>query len=112
MSEIITVPDGLTEILEFTFYGTNMNGIVLPDTVTKIERSAINIAEMEHVYLPSGITEIGNEACALWKNITYVTLPKSIEKLGDKVFIGSKWYPEKYVLGGLFIPSSVQSIGS
>ena len=52
---------------------------------------------MEHVYLPSGITEIGNEACALWKNITYVTLPKSIRKLGDKALIGSTWYPEKYI---------------
>lgn len=111
-NEIITVPNGITEILEFTFYGTNMNGIVLPDTVKKIERSAINVAEMEHVYFPSGITEIGNEACALWKNITYVTLPEAIEKLGDKALIGSKWYPEKYVLGGLFIPSSIQSIGN
>ncbi len=111
-NEIITVPDGISEILEFTFYGTNMNGIVLPETVTKIERSAINVAEMEHVYLPSGITEIGNEACALWKNITYVTLPKSIRKLGDKALIGSTWYPEKYILGGLFIPSSIQSIGN
>ena len=31
-NEIITVPDGISEILEFTFYGTNMNGIVLPET--------------------------------------------------------------------------------
>lgn len=54
------VPDGVTDLLGFAFYGTGLKSLVLPEGVQVIESQAIReMRNLEILILPSTITKMG-----------------------------------------------------
>lgn len=61
------LPDGMTKIEEYAFYGcTNLSSIVIPDSVT----------------------EIGDHAFSGCTNLSSIVIPDSVTKIGDYAFSG------------------------
>jgi len=71
------VPEGITEIGEFTFARSNLEKIVIPD----------------------GVTTIGYGAFYYCKELRNVTIPASVTEIEPKAFEGSLWI-DNWMIGG------------
>jgi len=86
----ITIPDSITEIREYTFYGcVSLLNVVLPDTITQIGRSAFYDCEaLKSVNLPEGLTEIADYTFLQCYALTSVKIPSTVTRIGDYAFYG------------------------
>ncbi len=83
----VTVPEEVTEIPSYLFYGANMlEKVVLPDTVTKIGEYAFeNCVKLTSINLPDTVETIQDGAfynCGL----TSINFPKKLKNVGGYVF--------------------------
>ncbi len=62
----ITIPEGLTEILNNAFYGVDsLDHITLPDSLVKIGEKAFSFCKgLPQIYVPSSVSSIGRDAFA------------------------------------------------
>ena len=81
----LSLPEGLTSIGGFAFYG------------------CINLAAVD---VPEGVTSIGECAFSGCTGLRAVSLPESLTEIGDQVFLGCS------DLGSATIPGGVTSLGS
>lgn len=99
------VPDTVTEIGAYAFYGTSYSKIYLPDTVEVIGHAAFSVSDITDITLPN-VVEIGESAFNGCEELVNVNLGDKLEIMSDQCFQGC----EK--LKGIYIPDSVKRVGT
>lgn len=87
----LTLPEGLTEIPDETFFGAGIESITLPSTLTKIGASAFEGSKLKSITIPASVTEIGDNAfedCTSLASITFAD-GSQLTTLGEYAFAGS-----------------------
>lgn len=91
-------------INESAFSGTTLQSIVLPNTIEFIGAFSFNINNTTTMILPNSIHSIEEWAFQGTWNLTSLTLPENLVKVGDNAFANSK-------LTHLEIPDTVTYLG-
>ena len=104
----LVIPDGLTGIADYTFYGCNgLTSVNIPNSVESIGALAFGrCSGLTSLTIPNSVTSIGKSAFSNCNGLTSVIVGNNIENISDYAFYGC---------GGLTsvtIPNSVNSIGS
>ena len=84
----ITIPNGVTEIPSYAFYGcSSLTSITIPDGVTSIGGSAFyGCSGLTSITIPNSVTSIGNWAFRGCTGLTSVTIPNSVTSIGNYAF--------------------------
>ena len=99
----ITLPDGLLEIGDYTFYMAGLSDVIIPNSVTTIGTYAFSTNTLASVILPDSLTKI-EEAVFEYNKLTSVTIPDSVTTIESKAFNSNQ-------LTEIIIPDSVTAIG-
>ena len=104
----ISLPDGLTSISRYAFYGiSSMTEISIPTTVTDIGEHAFeNCSGLVSVSIPEGVTEISNNLFYDCTGLTAVTIPSTVNSIDEWAFYGCS------SLESVVIPTGVTVIPS
>ena len=104
----LEIPDGITSIGDFTFYGcSNITSVSIPYSVKSIGRYAFYLCEsITDVTIPESVTKIGNYAFRDCRNLTNITIPESVTNLGGCAFYNCD------KIESITIPSSIKTIAS
>ena len=85
----ISLPDGLTCIYDYAFYGCGLSSITIPSSVTKIGVDAFNLCtSLKSVSIPNTVTTIGGGAFYGCVGLTSITIPQNVTSIGDYAFAG------------------------
>jgi len=112
------VPDGVTEIGNFAFFGGeenklpiftechNLKEVIIPESVIKIGEHAFksNVG-LEKVVLPSGLLELSFAAFTGCKNLKEINLPEGLKVIGEDCFYNCK------SLKQIQLPSQIETVG-
>ena len=103
----VTIPDSVTTIEERAFFDcTSLISVTIPDSVTAIESYTFyNCASLISVTIPDSVTTIGNSAFYDCASLTSVTIGDSVTTIGNEAF---KWCGS---LATVTIGGSVTTIG-
>ena len=103
----LTIPDSITEIKNYAFYGYNsLTSIEIPSGVTSIGISAFfGCSGLTSIEIPSGVTSISDSAFRGCSSLTSIEIPSSVTSIGDYAFSGCRG------LTSIEIPSGVTSVG-
>ena len=104
----IAVPDSITSISNYAFYGCrSLTSITIPASVTSIGDSAFRACSgiTGTLTIPDSVTSIGDHAFCGCSDLTSVTIPDSVTSIGDYAF---EWCSG---LTTVTIPNSVTIIG-
>ena len=102
----VVIPEGVTEIGEKAFYGSNITSIKLPDSLVKIDAYGMaGCNTLKEVVVPKNVTELGKNAFANSYTLGSITLPEGLVSIGSYCF---KSLPK---LESIKIPSTVKTIG-
>ncbi len=86
----ITIPDGVTGIDIEVFKGcSNLKTVVFSDSVTSVGIDAFCGCSLSSITWGSGLKTIGYQAFYLDSSVEELTLPESVETLGDRSFTGA-----------------------
>ncbi len=88
--ENLVIPDGITEIMEYAFYGLEcIKSVTISDTVTEIGNNAFaGCSDLTSISMPDGVTSIGKQAFADCTSLVSVIVPDSVTALGEYAFSG------------------------
>lgn len=112
-TEGVIIPQGVTTIGSFAFYGWQSNNkpLVIPNSVTSIGGIRAFYgwkSNNQPLVIPNSVTSIGEEAFCQWQaNDQPLVIPDSVTSIGDSAF--SNWQANNQPL---VIPESVTSIGN
>ena len=82
----VTIPDGVSVIEDYTFYGSHLTYVDIPYGVAVIGENAFsNCPELSQVTIPVSVTEIGEYAFNSTA-LKYVTIPKTVNSIGREAF--------------------------
>ena len=101
----ITIPNSVTSIGDFAFYGCGLTSIIIPSSITIIEDYTFGDCNLTSVIIPNSVTTIGNYAFGNC-HFTSITIPNSVTTIGHAAFLICG------MLTSITIPSSVTTIGS
>lgn len=103
----LVIPDTVTEIKAFTFYGcSSLTSVVIPDSVTSIGTWAFDGCDiLKSVVIGDGVESIGDWAFGHCHSLTEIVIPDSVISIGEDAFN----YCES--LKSVVIGDSVTSIG-
>ena len=104
----LTIPEGVTSIGNYAFYGcSSLTNIEIPSSVKIIGdwvfRGCSSLISIE---IPSSVKIIGDWAFSNCSSLTNIEIPSSVTSIGEYAFYGCS------SLTNIEIPSSVTSIGS
>lgn len=102
----VTLPEGLTEIGDFAFYGCQrLNTLSLPTTIKTVGNSAFtDCFGIVSISFSTGLTKIGSSAFSNCTGLTSITLPDSVTTIGEYAFQGC------IKLASIDLPEGVTSI--
>lgn len=101
-----TIPDGITEIGDEAFDGSEITKVNIPESVTSIgERAFWGCTSLRSINIPNSVTKIGKYAFAHCSSLTSISLPESLTSIEEYLF------KECRALVKVDIPESVASIG-
>ncbi len=85
--ENLVIPDGVTKIGDYAFYGyKNLKSVCLPDSVISIGKEAFLLcSNITDITLANGITAIG-ESAFFGCGIKNISVPSSVANIGDWAF--------------------------
>lgn len=87
----VTLPKQITEIPDLTFYWcSNLRLVDMPDGITRIGNSAFVATHLPEFTAPEGVTEIGHHCFIYNEYLKTVTLPSTLQAIGDNAFSGCK----------------------
>lgn len=101
----LVIPEGVTSIGDFAFYGKDITSVTIPDSVTSIGDEAFcNCGNLTSVIIPDSVTSIGRQAFSECGSLTNIAIPDSITYIGSEAFSGCKKlvyneYDNGYYLG-------------
>ena len=102
--EEVVLPETVTEIGEFAF-GSELKSINIPQRVTKISSYAFWGTDVETIELPNGIKEIC-DGTFVNSRLNTINLPSNLETIGDNAFQNC------YNLESISFPPSLKHIGN
>ena len=84
----VTVPEGVTEVKAYTFYGfKDLIQVTLPAGVTTIGEHAFSgCSSLTSITIPEGVTTIGRSAFSGCSSLTGITIPESVTTIGEDAF--------------------------
>ena len=132
LPERITIPNGVSEIATYAFYGSGIKTINWPQAgLTKIGNYAFAASALESITLGTSVTTLGNYVFGDCLSLTKVVLGNSVTTIGTYLFDGctaltdvtlpsnstyktlsSYMFNGCTALAGLTIPSTVTTIGA
>ena len=102
----LTIPDGVTEIKNSTFYGFgSLTSVTIPNSVTSIGSFAFAWSGLNSITIPSNVKSVGYGCFFNCHELTSVSLPSKLTELEDFVLQGC------HALASVKIPSTVKTIG-
>ena len=103
----LVIPNSITSISDFAFYGcSDLKSVTIPTSMTNIGTAAFyDCNRLTTLNIPNSVTSIGQQAFERCTGLTSVTIPNSLTSIGDMLF--------RYCTGltSVTIPNSVTSIG-
>lgn len=83
----VTIPNSVTTIGEWAFYGCSLTGVTIGNNVTNIDNNAFfDCDNLVSITLGSSVVTIGNSAFASCSNLVSVTIPSSVASIGNSAF--------------------------
>ena len=78
----VRVPDGVTELLYFSFYNNSaVTSVILPETVVKIgEKAFSECKNLTSVTIPQGVVEIQSAAFSMCPKLKVIDIPDGLQK--------------------------------
>ena len=103
----VTIPDSVTTIGAYAFdWCSSLKSITIPDSVKSIEKGAFHwCSGLDSVTIPDGVTSIGENAFCGCSSMSSVTIPDGVTSIGDEAFSGC------HELTSIGIPETVTTIG-
>ena len=102
----LVIPNSVTSIGNYAFYGCSLSSVAIPKSVTSIGNYAFYGCSLSSVTIPNSVTSIGSYAFYNCSGLTSVTIPNSVTSIEYGVFEGCSG------LTSVTIPNSVTSIGN
>ncbi|MDR0442765.1 MAG: leucine-rich repeat domain-containing protein [Treponema sp.] len=100
---VVTIPNSVTAIGDWAFYGINLTALIIPDSVTTIGAHSFALNQLSELSIPASVTSIGTDA--FFRNkLKSLVIPPSITSIGHGVFCSNE-------LSSVVIPNTVTSIG-
>ena len=102
----IVIEDGVTNIGNNIFYGSNAISVTIPNSVKTIGDNAFYNSSLISVTIPSGVETIGNSAFRNCGKLISVTVPNGVKQIGENAFRGCTQLPS------IELPASIESVGA
>ena len=86
----IIVPEGVTCINDFAFYGARIDSVTFPSSLKNIRKDAFRQSKIRKIDFGSGIKKIGNNASNIFtdcQNLTHVEFPPQVTDIGHSAFL-------------------------
>jgi hypothetical protein len=84
----IVIPQGITKINTFAFYGCSLTSVTIPPSVRTIEESAFNNCDyLTDLILSEGLVTIGHSAFSSCDSLREVVIPGTVESVKTYAFI-------------------------
>lgn len=86
----LILPQGLTEIGDYSFYNSSVSDITFPFTLKKIGNNAFQGTRLNNIILPNSVNTIGKSAFANCSSLNSVQLSENLSSIGDYCFSGCR----------------------
>ena len=91
----VTLPDGVTAIATFAFYGcSSLQDVHIPYGVKTIGDGAFAECDLRKVEIPTSVERILTQAFANNKQLAEIVLPETIEEIAYQSFDGTQWWAD------------------
>jgi len=100
------IPDGVSLIGNYAFFGSALSDVEIPESVTAIGEGAfLSCSRLTSLVIPDSVGEIGRSAFADCKGLVTIVLPYCLKRIDERAFEGC------ICLKSFSIPGGVTSIG-
>jgi uncharacterized repeat protein (TIGR02543 family) len=99
------IPNGVLEIDNEAFYGSNITSVVIPTGVTTIGDFAFRGSDLTSLVIPNSVTTLGSQAFRDLENLTSLTIGSGVTSISPRAF------QDALSLTSIVIPNSVITIG-
>lgn len=101
LTEKIVFSENLTSIPKNCFIGLGANEIYLPDNIIRIEETAFSQVKARKIKLPIKLEEIPDNCFAFSHNLKDITIPESVNRIGEAAFYETGLYQVIFETGKL-----------